>query len=428
MKQTRDVTCCVVDTGLFLNIARRLASDYKRVLYWNPDTRSYPSVRQASIGDGFEGVECVREFWSQLNEIDLFVFPDVGLRDLQIYLESIGKAVWGAKGGMDLELKRHWFLKMLDRLGLEVPNYHVCDGIEELESYLADKDDHYVKISRFRGDMETHHWRNFVQDKWWLSMLKVSLGPLGDHMHFLVFPKIKTDLEIGGDGYNIDGAWPSLMLNGIEGKDKSYFAAVTPREKMPAQIQEVMEAFAPYLRSQRYRQQWSSEIRVVGGKGLFIDATTRGGMPSSSSQYLLWANFADIIWYGANGIMVDPEATAKFSIETMITCKREEGTWETVEIDSQLEGTALFNTCCKVGNTYCFPPSEYASSDLGWLISIGNEPKKLLEDQKQAADLLPDGLNADVEALSDVLKEIDTAMEEGVPFTNKELPEPADVL
>lgn len=428
MKETSEVTACVVDTGLFMNMARRLGWGFKRVLYWNPDTRSFPSLRQASIGDGFEEFEHVREPWSHFNDIDLWVFPDVGMRDLQVHLANLGKPVWGAKMGMDLEQRREWFLKVLEEVGLDVPDYQVCEGIDELAEWLDDKKDQYVKISRFRGDMETHHWRNRVQDCAWLESLRMSLGPMGPLLRFLVFPSIDTDLEIGGDTYCVDGHWPELMLNGVEGKDKCYLSAVTRREEMPEQVQAVMEAFAPILHRFQYRQQWSSEIRVKDDKAYFIDATTRGGMPSSSSQYLLWENFPDIVWLGANGILCQPKPAAQFSIETMITAKREEGTWESVEIPEELEGSALFNTCCKVGETYCFPPSEFGSSDLGWLISIGDSPKQVLQDQKDMADLLPDGLNADVEAMTSIIQEIESAKEEGIPFTEQEMPEAQDVL
>jgi hypothetical protein len=48
--------------------------------------------------------------------------------------------------------------------------------------------------------------------------------------------------------------------------------------------------------------------------------------------------------------------------------------------------------------------------------------------QKDAADLLPDGMNADVESLASVISDIDKAGEQGVPFTEKEMPEASEVL
>jgi len=428
VRDISDCNVCVIDTGLFIHFARTMATKAKSVIYHNPEVRAFPSIHQSCIGDGFPNIHVVRSFWPYLNDIDLFCYPDVGRGDEQMYLRSIGKPVWGSGHGEALELKREWFLKVLKEVGLEVPDHHICDGLEELRDHLKDKEDQYVKLSRYRGDMETHHWNNERMDRGWLDSLAVRFGPLQHGMHFLVFPAIKATVEVGGDGYNIDGAWPSLLINGIEGKDKSYFGAVTPRDKMPRQVQAVMEAFSPVLRRLGYRGQWSSEIRVTGYSFKFIDPTCRGGMPSSGSQQLLWSNFPEIVWAGANGELLEPEPAGKFSIETMITSADEHGDWETVEIPEELEGVAQFTNCCYVDGAYAFPPCDHGGKDLGWLVSIGNSPSEVLQKQKDAADLLPDGLNADVESLASVIKAIDEAKEVGVGFTKEEMPEMADVL
>lgn len=428
MKDISEVTCCVVDTGLFLNFARTMATKCKRVLYHNPDLRSYPSIHQACIGDGFPELEVIRDLWSFVGDIDVFCYPDVGRGAEQSYLRSIGKPVWGSGWGQSLELKRESFLTILDTVGLDVPKYSVCIGVDELRAHLEDKEDQYVKISRYRFDMETHHWRNLAMDEGWLDSLKIRFGPLKNKVRFIVLPSIDADIEIGGDTYNVDGKWPSLMLNGVEGKDKSYFAAVTQRNEMPEQVQAVMEAFSPVLKTFSFRSQWSSEIRVAGDKFYFIDPTCRGGMPSSGSQQLLWENFPEIVYAGAHGILLDPEPAAKFSIETMITAKDEDCEWTTLELDPALEGFAQFNGCCYVDGVYAFPKREYGGHDLGWLVSIGNSPKEVLEKQKEAADLLPDGFNADVEALASVIQDIDKAAKDGVVFSQQAMPDPASVL
>jgi len=61
-------------------------------------------------------------------------------------------------------------------------------------------------------------------------------------------------------------------------------------------------------------------------------------------------------------------------------------------------------------------------------VAIGKTPTETLEQAKALADLLPDGLDADVEALAGVLKEVDTMKHQGIPFTKQEMPEPAEVL
>ncbi|HEX9145213.1 MAG TPA: hypothetical protein VGA09_13135, partial [Candidatus Binatia bacterium] len=227
MKDVKDITACVVDSGLFLPMALRLAEEYKRVLYWSPDMRSFPSMKQGVIGDGFSSIERVREFWPHHNEIDLWVFPDVGQPGLQKHLVEDGHPVWGSGDGEVLEMNREKFMKVLGEVGLDVAEFKVCVGLGELSDYLHENEDQYVKVSRWRGDLETTHWRNWAMDCGWLDWLAYSLGPLKDHMRFLVFPAIDTTLEIGGDTYCVDGNWPSTMLNGLEHKDTTYFSAVT---------------------------------------------------------------------------------------------------------------------------------------------------------------------------------------------------------
>jgi hypothetical protein len=428
MKELSDVTFCVVDSGLFLPLAFCLAEQAKRVIYWNRDARSFPSVKQACIGDGFDNIDVHNSpFLPNPDEVDAFVFPDVGSADLQKQLIEMDKPVWGSRYGDSLELDREYLMEVLKDVGLDVPKFEVVEGWTELCKHLMDKEDKYVKISRFRGDMETTHWRSYALDEQWLYWLATNFGSVKEQIRFLVFDSIETDLEIGGDTYCVDGKWPSLMLNGLEWKDKSYFSAVTKHEDMPEQIQEIIEAIGPVLKGYNYRNQISFEDRVKGDKHYYIDATQRGGMPSSGSQQLVWENFPDIIWHGANGELLEPEPAAKFTIECMITSKCKD-LWDEVEIDPKLLPWARFSSCCFVDGKFCFPPDEFHDGELGWLVALGDTPTEVLDRIKELADLLPDGLNADVEALAGVIQEIDKAKEEGIPFTDKDVPEPSSVL
>lgn len=428
MKPVSEVTFCVSDSGLFFPLAQCLAEQAKRVIVWSQDQRAFPSVKQASIGDGFDNIERVRDFWPMLDEIDCFAFPDIGQGPLQKHLVNMGKPVWGSRNGDRLELDREYFMQLLADMGLEVPQFELVVGWTALRDYLRDKEDQYVKISRYRGDMETTHWRSWAQDEQWLYWLAINFGSVKELVRFLVFDKIDTDLEIGGDTYCVDGQWPDLMLNGIEGKDKCYFSAVTKREEMPEQIREIMDAVGPVLAKYNYRNQISFEDRVKGDKHFWIDATQRGGMPSSGSQQLVWKNFPDIIWHGANGELINPEPAAQFTIECMITSKCGHDLWDEVEINPELLPWARFSNCCYVDGKYCFPPDESHEGELGWLVALGDTPREVLDRIKELADMLPDGLNADVESLSSIITEIEHMEKEDIPFTEEPVPEPAVVL
>lgn len=428
MKEISDVTFLVVDSGLFLPMARRLAESAKRVIFYNPDRRPFPSLRQAAIGDGFPDIEITLDFWDEINEIDCAVFPDISHAGIQLHLESMGIPVWGSRSGDELELDRERLLEVLKDLDLDVPEYTIKIGLTELTSHLHNLDDQYIKISRWRGDMETAHWRNWDLDRGWLDKLAVTLGPLKEHIRFLVLPAIDTPLEIGADTYFVRDQWPSTMLSGIEAKDLCYFGSVMDREKMPKEITAILSAVTPYLAEHGYCNQISFEVRVKEDKAFYIDATQRAGMPSSASQQLLWSNFPEIVWAGANGELVEPKPEAKFSIEAMLTSKPEKDTWDVAEIPKSLERWCRFSYCSFVEGCYAFPPEEFHNGELGWLCAIGDTPRQTLDAIKGLADQLPDGITAHIEEMVALINEVESAESEGIKLTEQAMPEPAEVI
>ena len=411
--------------GLFVSLSLRLAQTGARVIYSTPQDR-YDRINEAVIGDGME-MEWTDDFWSKKKEATCIVFPDIRQQGMQSELRSQGYPVWGAQGGMALEQNRQLFLNKLKELGLDVPPHTEVTGLENLTAYLKDKKDIFIKVSKWRGSWETTHWRSWKEDwklfhDWW-----VKWGPLGDAIRFLCFDKIDTDLEIGADTYCVDGKWPSVMLQGIERKNKAYFAAVTKREDMPEQLTSVMEAFSPFLKQCGYRQQWSMENRVKGDKNYFIDATCRGGLPSTAT-FCKANNTGTIILAGAQGELVEPDYGFKFSAECACELEDSSDEWGTVVLKQEVRECLFAQQCCEVDGQLWFPPTGTKSGHIGWLRTVGDTPKECFEEMNRIADELPDGCSAAVEELAHVIKEIETEQESGIPFTEQPLPDPSVVL
>ncbi len=422
-------TALVVDHGLFIPLAHRLAKNgFGRVLYYSPWEEGFSKIYRAILGDGYGDIERCEDIWEVKDQVDCFVFPDVGMDGLQLELEAQGKRVWGSRGASNLELDRPLLLKTLYELGLDVPKYQRVVGIENLRAHLKDRENVYIKISKYRGMLETCHWRSWEQDKWMLDAWAVKFGPVGDYFPFLVFDAIDTPLEIGADTYCVDGQWPALMLNGIEAKDKGYFSAVTERQDMPEEVSHILEAFGPVLGKYRYRNEFSMEARVTDDSVFFIDPTCRGGLPSTGSQLDLWENFPQIVWHGAAGELVDPEPAAQFSMECILTMKGTPSSWCVTEVPKELQEAMKVAGCCEIGEQTCFPPDEEQERAIGWLVAIGDSPEETLEELKRLAAMVPDGVTANVEALADVIQEVDTAQEDGIPFTEEKVPEPEAVI
>ena len=166
MKPTKDITCLVIDTGLFLHVARRLAREFKTVYFWSPWETAFPHFRDDIIGDGYGDIIRVESVESVLDEIDLAVFPDIGYSDLQLQLIKRGIPVWGCRNADELEARRGKFLEVLkSQTDLPVPKCEKVKGVTNLRLYLADHEDQYIKVDTYRGDFETFHFRSMAEDK-----------------------------------------------------------------------------------------------------------------------------------------------------------------------------------------------------------------------------------------------------------------------
>lgn len=423
----KDKTVLVFDHGFFLPVARRLAQDFGRVLYYTPWEQAYPKLNEGIIGAGFGEMTRCNDFWPIKDEIDLFVFPDIYHAGLQAELRAQGHRVWGAGNGMKLEIDREFFLNKLNELGLAVPPHKVVVGISNLAAYLKDKKDQYIKISKWRGSWETKHWRGWDEDANKLDQWAVHFGGMKEYVRFLVFEPIDTELEIGGDSYCVGGRWPRTMLHGIEKKDEAYLAAVTPYREMPEPLTRIMEAFSPFLAKNRYACQWSMEVRVTQDDAFFIDATTRGGLPSTGS-FLNAKNVADIFYHGADGDLVEIDYGYKFAAECMVKIKGDPDAWASVIIPDELKPFWKVYDCCELDGKIWFPADQKTIDETGWLCVTGDTPTEVARRMNELADALPDGADACVESLADILREIPEEEDAGIKFSDEPLPPPEVVL
>jgi hypothetical protein len=426
MKDTSDIVACVADHGLFVHVARRLAREFKKVYYFSPIERSFPTVRDL-YGDGFENVTPVDSIWQVKSKCDLFVFPDIGFADEQTELISQGYPVWGARYADSLESDRGKFLKVLAGTGLPVPEYQVIHGLTALREHLRPIEDRYVKISRYRGDFETFHYRDWRQDESTLDIFAVRFGPWKEKIDFYVFEPIDTEIEDGIDTYCVDGQWPEMVIHGVEAKDKAYMGSFQKLSDTPEEVRCVNEAFGPVFGSYGYRSFFSTEVRITKNKeSYFIDPTCRFGSPPSQVMCEMIGNLGEIMWMGANGILVKPKPAAQFGVQALVPIDRSD--WAVMDILDELDQWFKVGYCSKIDGRVCVPPDENGPSEIGWLVGIGDTPKEAIEHLRENVELLPDGLHCEFHALADLLKEAEVAEEAGMPLSDVPMPKPESVI
>ncbi len=425
----RDVTCLVVDHGMYLELALRLSRDYGKVYYWSPAGQICSTIQEHCVGDGYEEIERVNSLWDVADETDLFVFPDLGNSALQRHLESMGKRVWGSRSGDSLELKRAGFKEVMQKLGMEVGPYQIIKGLDNLRDYLKENDDKFIKISRYRGNMETWHHVNYELSKGKLDELAVSFGPLQDVVNFIVEDPLETEIEVGWDGYVIDGQFSTLAMQGYEAKDRGLIATVQHTDDMPEEVREINDKLSGIMKESRYRNFFSTEIRVADGKPYLIDPCARIPSPAGEIQYEIWGNLADIIWHGANGEMIEPEPTAKFGVEIIIEHKGKEENWRTIQIPDDIKQWVKLFGACKHGDLYAIPPMPHLSDSIGAVVGLGDTIEEAIERvQEVVEDLKDQPITIDMSAIMDTLKVVGEAEDNGMEFTDQAVPEPESVM
>jgi hypothetical protein len=415
-----------VDTGIFLHVARRLARDYKRVYYWTPWETPFPKLKDAVLGDGYEDIITPESIEEVVDECDLFVFPDIGYADLQVSLVERGKAVWGCRQADELEALRGKFLKVLATTDLPVPKFQKVTGITNLRLFISDKTNQFIKVSTYRGDFETFHFRSISEDGGTLDQWAVTLGPLKELMSFFVFEPIESEIEDGIDTWCIDGQWPKTIIHGMEAKDAAYIGTFQKLEDTPKEITCINKAFGPILAGYGYRGAFSTEGRITKeGETYFIDPTCRFPSPPSQCMCEMIGNFGEVIWGGANGICVEPEQKHKFGAQAIFKVDRDD--WAMFKIPKELDPWVKISFSCKVDDMICVPPDKYGVEEIGWVVGCGDTIEEAIENLREHKDAMPDGCNVQFSAIADLLKEIQGAEEQGMPFAD-EVPEPASVI
>lgn len=434
-----EITCAVIDAGTFVPLAKCMAEKVKKCFYYSPFEQEYLGIDRCCVGDGEETFERVDEYMDPefFDQCDLWIFPDIGFGGLQRYLRREGKMVWGSMGASDLELFRTRFLKVLREAGLPIVNSVKVDGLTALSEHLKGVKDKWVKINRYREQMETWHHLDYEHSQRELERLRIKFGPMSEHVIFVVQDSINGDedspvIEIGYDGWAITDTsgilqFPPCSFQGYELKNKLYLGSKLDASEQPDEVIFVNEKIAPFLAEYGYRNFWATEIRVKDKVPYFIDPTAR--MAGQTMEHLLntCTNLPEVILAGAEGRILDPEFEAPFAAEATLHYTQENDGWKTFVCPEEVEPYVKLYRYCKVDGAYHFPPHKL--DELGVILGSGETIEESIESLKDHFELLKDcPVSIDLSGFADLLKQIHDAEDEGVEFTDQTVPEPESIL
>lgn len=408
MSYYKNKVCCVIDNGLFTELAITLSKSFGKVWYYSPWEQAFPRSNEILVGSGLPGVTRVDSIWPVLDDIDLFVFPDIFHGPLQVYLQKLGKRVWGGRLGENLEILRGLSKRWLKEDGLEVGPWRQLRGLDNLRSFLKENEDQYVKIPRTRGDMETFHAANYKLIEPRLDELEHSLGAKKHIQEFIVESPINPAIEVGYDGYVIDGKFPETALYGVETKDAAYIGQVVEYRELPEGIKTVNSALSDRFADWTYRGFFSSEIRVKDGKPYLIDPCCRMASPPGELYQHMMTNLADILWHGAMGDLVEPVFENKWGAQLVMRSSWAEHNWMAVDMPASVRDNVKLHYLTRIKGKNYVIPQAIEMAEIGAVVATGDSAEDAIKNVTKIADKIEGyGIKFNFEALEQAKTEME---------------------
>jgi hypothetical protein len=421
-----DKIALVLDQGCYTHVAQRLARDFGMVYYWSSWPFNYPNKQDKSIGSGLEdeGVERVDHYQDILKSVSkeklLIVIADGNTGPFVEDLRGQGYRIWGTGRGERLEYSRKFAKRLMKELKMPVNDYDIVMGVEKARLYLKDakNEGKFVKHD-VRGQFET-----FQNEKWKLSEpifenIANDLGATGHEFEFMFESPIPDAVEYGYDGFCIDGKFPESSISGIEIKDSGYLGHVKPMKDISPLITDALYKLQPFLSKTKYRQCISTESRINKKKESFvIDFTNRFPSPPGEIYEELWENFSDIIWFGAEGILVEPKFSGKYAAQAII-----QSTWaagdgvQPIFVPKEIRNQVKLKNLYKANDTYYFLPVGGGYTEIGGVVAIGDSVDECFEKLKKYSDMVEGyKLNINVGSIDKAQSEIKKGESLGIKF------------
>ena len=426
MKKYGDKIACIVDDGLYVSFTVRLSKDFKKVYYFSPwNSGGFAIKERSQPGEGYEEIERINwlfKYSDDLKEysfdrVDIFIFPFIYFSDYQDHLVRLGKRVWGARYGDEIELDRWKAKSIVKNSGLAVGGSAKKKGVEKLREHLKTVKDKYIKVSHWRGLIDTFHHETYKLSEPVLDYMENELGSYKTQMNFIIDDPIKCDVESGIDTYIIDGQVPNKVMIGVEVKDSAFVGKVFEYEGLPKILKQTTIKLANYFKKHNFRCFYSDEQRIKGNITYPIDFTPRIPLPPGELYDNMLENLSEIIWEGAAGILVQPIWKYKWGCVVIILSEWAEQHDQPIYFPDEIKDYVKLRNSCKINGTYYVVPQEAELKEIGGVIGMGNTREEAIEMCKKNCEQVKGyGLVLKCDCLDESVEELKKVEQLGLKF------------
>lgn len=305
-----------LDQGFFPHLASSLSNNGKHeVVYFSSWETAFSVYESYSPGVNWENIRKEKDFFKWVEWADCILNFDIPDNDTIAYLRRKypNKSIFGAGNGNRLELDRWLLKKLIQSFGLPLQKSYHIKGINNLEKFIKEKPDKYIKTNIFRTDCETFYAKNykFVENK--LKLLEVKFEPNEDEVEFVAEEPIDTKVEIGFDGFFNGNDFLEDCFYGYEVDKALYVGRRSKTRDLPKPLKDSLAKFKPKLQEMDYRGCLSTEEKIKSEKEhYFLDICSRLATPLGYG-YAEWIkNLPEVIYKVGKKEMVKLDCPYKY--------------------------------------------------------------------------------------------------------------------
>lgn len=399
-----------MDWGMGSPHAERLSRDFGTVYYWTPWKSSFPKSNDSIVGQGMDGITRIKDYLTVIDSVDILVCLDTNFGDVVDYWRAKGKRVFGAGSKAELfELDRWKSKKITEAVKLPVPRTEYIIGLDNLRKRLNVVRNKYVKLSLFRGAIESFPHDDYKSSEPFLARLEVALGAMKNKAEFIIEDKIEGT-EIGIDTFVVDGEYPNKCLIGWEKKDAAFIGKIFDYDKVIKPLREVNEKLKPFFKKTGARSMFSTEVRITKeGRGYLIDPCVRMPLPPSYVEMEIYDNYSEFIWYAAEGKIIPLKPNAVYGCEVIMGSDFSEENLLEVKIPKEIKKWVKISCGCCIDGRYYILPGEVKNHFLS-VVGLGNTLNEAIgkaEEVYKKVEAFQLSKSFDFNSLREVSKEAD---------------------
>lgn len=347
----------VIDTNIGLDHALGLGRQGVETYYAVVHSEAFPRAEDEICGYGFNEIIKVWDWGEGLeNGANVIVFTDSGFGALADWLRSKGYYVFGADAVSErLELDRRYVRRVLSKLGVKIPSAKELKGISAVVDYIGKVGGKkFVKISRFRGDVETFGTDDPKEAEFLLKQGALAL--FGDEVWFVVEDSLEGMVEIGVDTWFNGREFQPVVAETIEIKGAGNVTKFVRYED--SVWYDVLEKLRPYLARNGYRGMFCLE-GFYDGKDIYItDITPRFPYICSHAYPRLINNYAELIIGTAKGEDVEAKVKSKYSAQIGVYTDMPDR-YRVIRFDEKYKDWIAFRRVMKKDGKVWFVPGDY---------------------------------------------------------------------